>query len=272
VQAAADVQNLAGSNAAVTAGNLRIRIGSRRAHQQMKSMQKLALFCRWLKQHAGVVGSISFEGTDMEWIYTAGGDEYNDAAEQLLALGLQEAAAAAAAPMRTALQPRSCSISCIRSEALLLALPASVTHLNLTHSGAWRSGMCFGSSGITAAVAQLSQLRSLILEGEVGNACLAAVGQLAHLTRLEVNTVHVGADGIATGRCDLHLLPQQLQSLEVTVSSKGGPATQSAAKVALQHSQQQRWPCNTVSSKGGPATQSAAKVALQQWRWAISPP
>jgi hypothetical protein len=34
------------------AGNLHVRIGSMRAQQEMESMQKLALFCSWLKQHA----------------------------------------------------------------------------------------------------------------------------------------------------------------------------------------------------------------------------
>jgi hypothetical protein len=129
------------------AGNLRIRIHSNlAAEQQMKSMQKLARFGTWLKQHAGLVSSISFEGANMGWGYYEPGDAYCEAAEQLLALALQEAAAAApqadaaaaaappaAAQMRTALQLRNCSIHCVWSSALLLALPPSVTHLDLTH-------------------------------------------------------------------------------------------------------------------------------------------
>jgi hypothetical protein len=228
------------------AGNMRVCVPrSYAAEQHIRSMQKLALFCSWLKQHAGLVGSIVFEGADV-WCFhsdssdevVAAGHAYCDAAEQLLALGVQEAAAVGAAPppaaaalMRTALQLHSCSISCVRSPALLLALPASLTHLDLTYSSrVWRSGLCLNSSSITAAVPQLSQLRSLQLSGEVGNACLAAIGQLAHLTRLNIWKVHVRAGGEAAGRCDVHLLPQQLQSLTVTVSSEGGPAT-----VALGH-------------------------------------
>jgi hypothetical protein len=110
-----------------------MRIGSPHAAQDMKHMQKLALFCSWLKQHAGLVGSIRFDGSTMACTYTESSDSFDDAAEQLLALGLQEAAAApsaaapsAAAPMRSALQLRSCSIDCIRSPVLLLALPASL--------------------------------------------------------------------------------------------------------------------------------------------------
>jgi hypothetical protein len=162
-------------------------------------------------------------------------------AEQLLALGLQEAAAAAAPPpppqpavalLRTALQLQSCAVTCVRSAALLLALPASVAQLYLTYNVDWGSGLCHDSSSITAALVQLSQLRSLELdEGTIGSACLAAVGQLAHLTALSISSVHIPADGVAAGRCDLHLLPQQLQTLEVTVSSDGGPAAVSLGHI-----------------------------------------
>jgi hypothetical protein len=221
-----------------TAGNLHIHMGSWYADDYMRSMQKLALFGSWLKQHAGLVSSISFAGANMAPTcggYTDAGAAYCDAAEQMLALGLQEAAAAAAEPtaaalQRTALQLQSCSIDCVRSSARLLALPTSLTQLRLAHCDSWRSGLCFDGSSITAAVVQLSQLRSLELVGEVGNACLAAVGQLAHLTQLSIGDIYTLADGKAAGRCDLHLLPQQLQSLTVTVCSDVG-----SAAVALGH-------------------------------------
>jgi hypothetical protein len=238
-----------------TAGNLDIRICSTYAEQQMTSMQKLARFCSWLKQHAGLVGSISFIDANMGWGYGELNEACREAAEQLLALALQEAAAAAAAPpeaalIRTALQLRSCSISCVCSSALPLALPASVTHLDLSHSTrAWRSGLCLDSSSITAAVAQLSQLRSLNLTGGVGNACLAAVGQLGHLTRLDISNVHVRGDGADAGRCDLQLLPQQLQSLVLTVTSKGGPAT-----VALGHVTALKELCVTLQCSAAPGS------------------
>jgi hypothetical protein len=195
----------------------------------MKSMQKLALFSSWLRKHAELVGSIAFTGVNMERASTEAGAAYCDAAEQLLALSLQEAAAAEpAARMRSALQLHSCSITCVRSPALLLALPPSLCHqLLLQHNSSWSSGLCLESSSITAAVVRLSQLRSLTLHGDVGNACLAAVGQLAHLTQLIVGTFY----GRGDSGCDLRLLPQQLQSMVATVSSGFG----SAAAVALGH-------------------------------------
>jgi hypothetical protein len=248
------------------AGNLHFRIDSARAaEKEVQSLQKLALFCSWLKQHAGLVSSIRFDGTYIRFGSTQGGDAYCDAAEQLLALGLQEAAAAppAAAPMRTALQLRSCSIHCIRSSALLLALPASVTHLDLQHSRAWRSGICFDSSSITAAVAQLSQLRSLMLVGEVGNACIAAVGQLAQLTRLYINKVHVRADAAAAGRCDLHVLPQQLHSLTVTVNSRGHPATVALGHVTALKELKVLLQCSTAPGSSFPSSLTALTVWLE---------
>jgi hypothetical protein len=193
-------------------------------------MQKLALFCSWLRKHAGLVGSIAFTGVNMEWGSTEAGAAYCDAAEQLLALSLQEAAAAeaaAAAQMRSALQLHSCSITCVRSPALLLALPASLRQLLLQHNSSWSSGLCLESSSITAALVRLSQLRSLTLKADVGNACLAAVGQLPHLTQLIVGTLY----GHGDSGCDLRLLPQQLQSKVATVSS----GSSSAAAVSLGH-------------------------------------
>jgi hypothetical protein len=256
------------------AGNLRVCIRSSAAEQQWRSMQKLALFCSWLKQHAGLVGSISFAGADVWRCHSnesvAAGYAYCDAAEQLLALGVQEAAGAAAAPpaaalMRTALQLHSCSISCVRSPALLLALPASLTLLDLSHSSrAWRSGLCFDSSSITAAIAQLSQLRSLRLVGEVGNACLAAIGQLAHLTRLHISRVHMRAGSAAAGRCDLHLLPQQLQSLELTVSSKGSPAAVALGHLTALKALDLTLKCSAAPGSSVPSRLTALIVCLKE--------
>jgi hypothetical protein len=245
------------------AGNLRIHRGSPRPEQDMESMQDLALFCSWLKQHAGLVGSVNFQGPNTGIFRTRGRDAYCDAAEQLLALGLQEAAAAAPAavtPMRNPLQLRSCSISCVRSPALLLALPMSVTRLDLQYSEAWRSGLCFDSSSIAAAVAQLSQLRSLDLSGNMGNACLAAVGQLAHLTDLDINQVDVRANGTAAGRCDLHLLPQQLQHLVLTVSSETRPSAVALGHVTALKTLNLTLHCSTAPGSSLPSSLTALTV------------
>jgi hypothetical protein len=252
------------------AGNLHIYIGSNYANQHLRSMQKLALFCSWLKQHAGLVGSIAFTGVSMSEASTEAGAAYCDAAEQLLALSLQEAAAVPAAPtgvaqMRTALQLQGCSIHCVRSSALLLALPASLQHLHLQHSKAWRSGLCFDSSSVTAALARLSQLRSLALVGEVGSACLAAVGQLGHLTELGISNMHVRADAGAAGRCDMHLLPQQLQSLEVTVSSDGvSPAAVALGHVTALKSLDLTLQCSAAPGSSLPSSLTALAMSLEE--------
>jgi hypothetical protein len=87
-------------------------------------MQGQALFCSWLKQHAGLVGFVSFHGPNTGIFRTRGRDAYCDAAEQLLALGLQEAAAAAAAPAAAAMriplpqEPRAAAGSANVSNAL----------------------------------------------------------------------------------------------------------------------------------------------------------
>jgi hypothetical protein len=236
-------------------------------------MQKLALFCSWLKQHAGLVGSIAFTGASMTGGDTEAGAAYCDAAEQLLALSLQEAAAAAAAPtgaaqIRTGLQLQGCSIHCVRSSALLLALPASLQHLHLQQNKPWacnwRSGLCLDSSSITTALARLSHLRSLALDREVGNACLAAVGQLGHLTELTISNVHVPADSVAAGRCDMHLLPQQLQSLEVTVSSNGVSAAVALGHVTALRTLEFELQCSTGPSSSLPSSLTALTVLLDE--------
>jgi hypothetical protein len=263
-------KKLAGSDAAVCSSRQPAyhHICSKHEEQQMRSMQKLAWLCSWIKQHAGLVGCISFEGAYRGWGCTEPGDAYCEAAEQLLALALQEAAAAAAAPpaaalIRTALQLRSCSITCAWSSALLLALPASLTHLDLMHSsGAWRSGVCLDSSSITAAVAQLSHLRSLHLVGEVGNACLAAVGQLAQLTALDISRVAVRAEGADAVRRDLHLLPQKLQSLVLTVSSKGGPARVALGHLTALKKLAVRLPCSAATGSSLPSSLTALTLWL----------
>jgi hypothetical protein len=101
-----------------------------------------------------------------------------------------------------------------------------LTRLDLQHSSSWRSGLDLNSSSITAALAQLSGLRSLQLTGSVQNACIAAVGQLAHLTHLSIDRARLAAAGC----CDLHLLPQQLQDLTFEMDSEGG-----AVRGALGH-------------------------------------
>jgi hypothetical protein len=132
---------------------------------------------------------------------------YSDTAEQLLVRSLQEAASAAsAATARSALQLCSFSAICIRSSALLRALPAALlTHLHLT-SRAWRSGEDFDHSGISAALVQLRNLRSLDLGGAVGDACLAGVGQLAHLDQIRIRSVVVSSEDAAASSCGLHCI------------------------------------------------------------------
>jgi hypothetical protein len=184
------------------AGNLRIYIGSLLGPRGPCGMstQREALLCSWLKHHAGLVGSISFFGAQMGDLSCESLGAYYDEADKLLALGLQDAAGAAASTPAAAataathakLQLRSFDTGCVRSTALLRALPAA-SHLDLQRTWAWGSGLRFDHSSISAALGQLSNLRSLTLEGEVGNACLAAVGQLAQLTQLTVNKV-VAAD------------------------------------------------------------------------------
>jgi hypothetical protein len=129
-------------------------------------------------------------------------------AEKLLLFSLQEGARpAAAAAAFSPMQLCRFGISLVRNPALLRALPAAVlTRLDLQHSSSWRSRLDFNSSSITAALAQLSGLRSLQLDGSVHNPCITAVGQLAQLTHLGIDHVKCPA---AAGCCDVHLLPQQ---------------------------------------------------------------
>jgi hypothetical protein len=230
-----------------SAGKLCASMGSAHAGH-WDSIQQLSLFCSWLQQQAGLVQEICVAHPYSDSIPEQ--DAYCDAAEQLLMLSLQEAAgrratppsssssaaaagspAAAAAP--AALQLRSFSTNFMRSPALLRALPAAaLTQLTLERTGAWRTGLDLNSSSVAQALAQLSSLRSLTLQGEVGNACLAEVGKLAHLTYLQINKA---IDQHALG-CNLQLLPLGLQEARVFVGSSNldGPEA-AAAAVALGH-------------------------------------
>jgi hypothetical protein len=83
------------------------------------------------------------------------------------------------------------------------------------------------SSSISHALAQLHSLRSLTLQGGVGNACLTGVGKLAHLTYLDIDK----SLGQHPRDCNLQLLPVGLQELHAKVGSTGNYE----ATVALGH-------------------------------------
>jgi hypothetical protein len=222
------------------AGNLHLSIGE--SWRQLKQIQSIALLCEWLRQHGGLVSGIEYRAPSA--VEERGA--YFDIVEQLLVSSLQEpaaaaaaakaaagagAAAAASAAAPAALQLRSFSTDMIRSPALLRALPAAtLTRLDLQHSICWRNDLNLNSSSIAAGLAQLGGLRSLSLYGSAGPACIAAVGQLAQLTHLDLDCVeHQGA-----GSCSLQLLPPQLQDLIVAVNL-ASDIEDSTAEVALAH-------------------------------------
>jgi hypothetical protein len=221
----------------------------------MNRLHKVALFCSWLKHHAGLVGAIIFMPY-MGFVHTADDHAYYEAADKLLTLGLQDAAGAAATlAVAAATTPAAAAVAAaaathanlqlrifrtryVGSAAQLLALPAaSLTHLDLVHNREC-SGLGLDHSSISAALGQLSNFRSLELRGAVGNACLAAVGQLAQLTHLEAQPIVKLATCVAgrsaTGSCGLRLLPQQLQKLHLCVGHAVGSHT-GAVAVALGH-------------------------------------
>jgi hypothetical protein len=223
------------------AGNLHLKIGE--SWRQLKQIQKLALFCEWLRQHGGLVLGIDFSPP----YNVEEPNEYCDIVGQLLVSSLQEsagavaaanpvAAAGAATPAAAAAAPavmklRNFSTDLVRSPALLRALPAAtLTRLDLQHGSSWRSGLNLNSSSIAAGLAQLGGLRSLSLAGSVGPACIAAVGQLAQLTHFYMDY----AAHLTAGSCNLQLLPPQLQDLTVAVDLEDD-SEGSTAEVSLKH-------------------------------------
>uniref|UniRef100_A0A383VTL5 F-box domain-containing protein n=1 Tax=Tetradesmus obliquus TaxID=3088 RepID=A0A383VTL5_TETOB len=216
VQPAADLQKLARSIAAECCRDLHIRTVP---PLRIQGIHKLALICSWLQRQAGLVSSIEVYYPHLWRCEFKDSDTCFDTAEQLLTLSLQTAAGA---------QLRSFSTRIVRSPALLCALPAAaLTRLELQHSSAWRSSLDLNSSSIAAALTQLSNLRSLQLAGSVGDACMAAVGQLAKLTGLSVDSDRTSCQ--AAGSCHQQMLPPQLQQMTLKVSNGG------AARITLQH-------------------------------------
>jgi hypothetical protein len=113
----------------------------------------------------------------------------------------------------------------MRSPALLHALPAAaLTQLVLRRTDSWQAGLNFNSRAFAQGLGRLTALRQLQLDCEdVGDACLAAIGQLTQLTKasLEITTVH----GPTAKPCNLQLLPQQLQQLQLEAGSYKADAT-----------------------------------------------
>jgi hypothetical protein len=159
------------------------------------------------------------------------------AAEQILALIIQHAAHRAAAPAAAPLlRLRSITINCLHSSALLQALPAAaLTKLVLKYCrNDWPAHLSLNSSNITQGLQRLTSLQELHLQGSeqlgswVQNACLAAVGQLTQLTKLQMCCVAAGSD--------LSLLPHQLCNLQLQVCcSSSTNSSGSSTAVALGH-------------------------------------
>jgi hypothetical protein len=171
------------------------------------------------------------------------------------------AAAVAAAAAPAALQLRSFSTDIIRSPALLRALPAAaLTRLDLQHSGCWRSDLDLNSSSITAALAQLGGLRSLSLVGSVGPACVAAVGQLAQLTHLNID--HVGHH--TAGSCNLQLLPLQLQELSLIVKIEGSTPEVALAHITALRHLNLRLDCSAAAGSSLPNSLTALTLAVDR--------
>jgi hypothetical protein len=208
------------------AGNLTVRLpniaGAAAEPSSVQSVRSVACFAGWLPQHAGLISGIRL-------LEPLGGYEqwpaYCDIAEQLLVFSLKEAAAYGRPLAAAELQLATFESTSMRSPALLHALPAAaLTQLVLTHTESWRAGLHFNSSSFTAGLARLTALRELELyrgaAEEVRDPCLAAIGQLTNLSRvfLDINT---DRDPIESS-CNLQLLPQQLQQLELDAGSGAG--------------------------------------------------
>jgi hypothetical protein len=193
----------------------------------------LSRFAVWLPKHSGLVGQLVF-GRERNFKQTA--DEFA-AAEQILALSIQHAAHRAAAPEAAPLlRLRSITINFLCSPALLQALPAAaLTKLVLSYSrNDWPAHLPLNSSNITQGLQRLIGLQELHLtcseqQGSwVQNACLAAVGQLTQLTKLQMCCVAAGSN--------LSLLPRQLCDLQLRVCcSSSTDHSSSSTAVALGH-------------------------------------
>jgi hypothetical protein len=193
----------------------------------------LSRFAVWLPKHSGLVGQLLL-GRERNSKQTA--DEFA-AAEQILALSIQHAANRAAAPEAAPLlRLRSITINFVCSPALLQALPAAaLTKLVLSYSrNDWPAHLNLNSSNITQGLQRLTGLQELHLQCSeqcgnwVQNACLAAVGQLTQLTKLQMCCVAAGSN--------LSLLLLQLCDLQLRVCcSSSTDSSGSSTAVALGH-------------------------------------
>jgi hypothetical protein len=214
------------------------------AESSVQSTQQFARFAGWLPAHAGLVASISMQGASGQSEQRAA---FHDTAEQLLVFGLRQAAAdgrptatsaaggAAAAAAAPPLQLRSFKSSVLRSPALLHALPAAaLTRLELTRTDSWHAGH-HNANAFAKGLARLTALRELELNDSdahstyVGDACLAAISQLTQLTKASLDA----STGYSLGAksCNLRLLPQQLQQLQL----KAGNIADDSATLAIDH-------------------------------------
>jgi hypothetical protein len=155
-------------------------------------------------------------------------EDYATAAEHIIILALQNAAAtAAAAPVghvsslaataaavRQPLRLRNFSTDFLSGPALLAAMPtATLTVLTVKHVKGYPSA---NSPAIAQALAGLTGLRDLALDrytdvpARLADSCLHAIAQLSLLTRLGIRWTAEDAQ--------LSLLPQQLQRFELSAS------------------------------------------------------
>lgn len=206
-----------------TAGHLSINVGTCPAIHQPKRLSRFAV---WLTKHSGLVGGLNFLHR-----HPATAD-LCAAAEQVLALSVQHAATrVAAAGTAPLLRLRSVSLDFLYSPLLLQALPAAaLTQLSVMELCQRPAHLSLNSSSITACFRQLSNLQHLFADAErnpVNNACLAAVGQLQLLTKLQVSRVGHGGD--------LSLLPGQLRQLHLEVCCSASEGSNSSSTVDLAH-------------------------------------
>jgi hypothetical protein len=194
----------------------------------------LSRLAGWLPKHSGLVGELA---VGVVRFPVPDADECA-AAEQILALSIQHAAnRAAALEAASLLRLRSIFMRSLHSPALLQALPAAaLTKLMLWYSREeWSAHLSLNSSNITQGLQRLTSLQELDLDSSeplgswtARTACLAAVGQLTQLTKLQLCCVAAGDD--------LSLLPCQLCDLKLRVRcSSSENHSGSSASVALGH-------------------------------------
>jgi len=160
------------------------------AYLEVTDVQKLAQFCAWLPQHAGLVDSLSVQTWDVEPAALAANWP---AAEPLITTALQQSVLAGsrnpamdALGGASGLSIRSCSIVCPTSPALLDALAAvsSLTDLSLSCASSQPT------AAVCAALGRLRNIQKLHLDdakqskGVVTAELALAVQQLQQLTSL----------------------------------------------------------------------------------------